>query len=67
MKELTSSQGESLRPRVLKGGVPGEDGGPGGLGGGGHGGLGGGDAGHMGRWQGQRSVVQLATAAVPPL
>ena len=52
MKELTSSQDESLRFGVLKGGVPGEDGGPGGLGGGGHGGLGGGDGGHMGRWQG---------------
>ena len=51
MKELTSSQGESLRPRVLKGGVPGEDCGPGELGGGGHGGLGGGHAGHKGRWQ----------------
>ena len=37
---------------VLKGGVPEEDGGSGGLGGGGHGGLGGDDAGLMGRWQG---------------
>ena len=56
MKELTSSQGESLWSKVLKGGVPGEDGGPGGLRGGlrggGNGGLGGCDAGHMGRWQG---------------
>ena len=37
---------------VLKGGVPGEDGGPDGLGGGGHGGLEGDDAGHIGRGQG---------------
>ena len=51
MKELTSSQGGSLKPRVLKG-VPGEDGVPDELGGGGHGVLGGGDVGHMGRWQG---------------
>ena len=32
---------------MLKGGVPGEDGGPDGLVGSGHGGLGGDDAGHM--------------------